>query len=528
MAKQWASTGPIAVETTPTPDSVLNLGKGVSLVFWDTSLIVKDRAQAKRHRNKSCGFTAGSSPNQLAIPFYNILWAEATSTATDSQPGGGSITIDYALPTSPKHVRPEKLTYPLGADVPLQDATKWVETLLDKAYGPGVQRRKRAKAIVNPHAGPGGADKIWDRDVRPLFEAARMTLDVTRTSITKEAITICEQLDLSAFDVVIPCSGDGLPFECFNGLGNRPDARKALSELAVAHIPCGSGNGMSCNLYGSPPCPSLAALSIIKGVRAKMDLMSVTQGDKRMLSFLSQSLGIIAESDLGTEHLRWMGAKRFDVGVVQRIFSKKVYPCEVAAKVEIADKQAIKAHFKRIRAQEDEEASKDGSSGRKVLQEDWEGEGLPPLKYGTINDKVPEDWEKTTYDNMGNFYNGNMAWMAPAANFFPAACINDGLMDLVYNDGNLSAAKYIGLMTAVESGKFFDNPNMTYRKISAYRITPIRQTGTSAGGEGGYISIDGEKVPFAPFQVEIHPGLATVLCKSGRFETPGPMGWEKA
>ncbi|KAH7039647.1 diacylglycerol kinase catalytic domain-containing protein, partial [Microdochium trichocladiopsis] len=462
-----------------------------------------------------------NSPNQLAIPFYNILWAEVTTNASSS-----AITIDYALPTSAKHVRPEKLTYPLG-DVPVPDATKWTEVLLAKAYG-NSQRRKRAKAIVNPHAGPGGADKIWDREVRPLFEAARMPLDVSRTTYTGEAITICEQLDISQFDVVIPCSGDGLPYEVFNGLGKRPDARKALSDLAVAHIPCGSGNGMTCNLYGSPPSPSLAALGIVKGVRGKMDLMSVTQGDRRMLSFLSQSLGIIAESDLGTENMRWMGATRFDVGVVQRIFSKKVYPCEVAVKVEIADKHAIKAHYKRVRTQEEATLAAlangedvGGGSEKHVLEEQWEGEGLPPLKYGTINDKVPEDWEQTTYEKMGNFYNGNMAWMAPAANFFPAACINDGLMDLVYNDGDLSASKYITLMTAVESGKFFDNPHMTYRKISAYRITPRAQT-------HGYISIDGEKVPFEPFQVEIHPGLATVLSKTGRYEAPGPNGWEQA
>lgn len=241
-----------------------------------------------------------------------------------------------------------------------------------------------------------------------------MPLDVSRTTYTGEAIKLCEELDVSAFDVVIPCSGDGLPYEVFNGLGKRPDARKALSELAVAPIPCGSGNGISCNLFGAPPYPSLAALGIIKGVRGKMDLMSVTQGGNRMLSFLSQSLGIIAESDLGTENLRWMGAKRFDVGVVQRIFSKKVYPCEVAVKVEIADKQAIKAHYQRIRAEEDQASvardSKEGDSTvPPVREETWEGQGLPPLKYGTINDKVPEDWEKTTYDKMGNFYNGNVS-----------------------------------------------------------------------------------------------------------------------
>jgi sphingosine kinase len=38
-----------------------------------------------------------------------------------------------------------------------------------------------------------------------------------------------------------------------------------------------------------------------------VDLCSVTQKDKRVLSFLSQAIGLMAELDLGTEHLRFMG-----------------------------------------------------------------------------------------------------------------------------------------------------------------------------------------------------------------------------
>lgn len=111
--------------------------------------------------------------------------------------------------------------------------------------------------------------------------------------------------------------------------------------------------------------------------------------------------------------------------------------------------------------------------------------------------------------------------MAPDANFFPAACPNDGLMDLVINDGDIPAMKYAGLMMSVGSPQFFENELLSYRKVVAYRLTPRDQL-------DGYISIDGERIPFGPIQVEVHPGLATVLSRSGKYEAYGPPKWEKA
>ncbi|KAK6063005.1 diacylglycerol kinase catalytic domain-containing protein [Seiridium cupressi] len=492
---------------------ILSLGKGISLSYQGDSLIVKDRAISKRDRSKFCGVPVGSAKPELSIPFYNILWAE---------PADSAIVIDYAIVTKNK-VALRKLNYPLG-DIPVTTVTAWAEGLLQRAYG-ASQRKKRAKVLVNPHAGPGGADKIWEHEVKPLFDAARMNLDIVRTKYSGEAVGICENLDIDAYDIVVPCSGDGLPYEVFNGLGKRPDARRALKQLAVAHIPCGSGNAMSCNLYGSHKAGP-AALAIIKGVKTPMDLMSITQGDRRILSFLSQSFGIVAECDLGTENMRWMGAARFNVGIVQRIFTKRTWPAEVSVKTVLADKDEIKAHYKQDR-NGDSGARRAGGAARpsslnggSVSSDVDSGEGLPPLKYGTVNDKLPSDWETTTQDRLGNFYCGNMGYMAPDANFFPAALPNDGLMDLVMNDGDISATKYVDIMTSIETGAFYSKPLVSYRKIVAYRLTP-KQT-------DGYISIDGERIPFDPFQVEIHQGLATVLSKGGRYEAPGPLGWENA
>lgn len=94
-------------------------------------------------------------------------------------------------------------------------------------------------------------------------------------------------------------------------------------------------------------------------------------------------------------------------------------------------------------------------------------------------------------------------------------------MDLITADGDVSPFKSIGLQLSVESGRFFDSPLVTYRKVSAYRIIPRNQ-------ETGYISIDGEAISFGPFQAEIHPGLGLTLSKNGVFEAPGPLDWEEA
>ena len=191
-------------------------------------------------------------------------------------------------------------------------AKHWVERLLDRAYGE-AQRRKRIKMLINPVGGQGKADKYYTRDIEPVLAAARCELDVEKTKYQGHGGDIAKSIDLNAYDAIACCSGDGLPHEVFNGLGKRENGGEALRKMAVVHLPCGSGNAMSWNLNGTGS-PSMAALCIVKGVRMPLDLVSVTRGDERYLSFLSQAIGLVAESDLNTENLRWMGPARFTYG----------------------------------------------------------------------------------------------------------------------------------------------------------------------------------------------------------------------
>lgn len=442
-----------------------------------------------------CAETTDANTNTThAISLYNVLDA-------DLSPAG--LTITYAQPAGTDDVAIAALQYPV-TDKEKQAVESWVQGLLSLAYG-DARRYKRLKVLVNPYGGKGTAAGLYDRYAAPIFAGARCKVDVEATSHGGHATEICERIDIDAYDAVVACSGDGLPYEVFNGLAKKPNAREALAKVAVAMIPCGSGNAMAWNLCGTGSV-SIAALAIVKGLQTPMDLVSVTQGNTRTLSFLSQSFGIVADSDLGTDHVRWMGAHRFTYGFLVRLMQRTVYPCDLAIKVVMDDKQAIKDHYASYRAQ---------PPVRRESTEEFTSTGLPELQYGTVLDAQPEDWQVIPGETLGNFYAGNMAVVSKDANFFPASLPNDGLLDIVTIDGMVSRATSLKMMTEVPQGGFFDMPEVNIRKALAYRLVPRQKE--------GYISVDGEQVPFEALQVEVHKGLGTVLSKSGHYyEAEGP------
>lgn len=528
-------------------NSTLTVGRNASLTLATDTLIVLDEGLLEERRVNCCGLLPPKSKSTRSIPFYNILWADLTKV---------DLTIHYAKPeaSGAKSVHVTYINYALdlSSSTGSQKAADWVAKLLDRAYG-ASQRQKRIKVLINPYGGTGKAGKYYTRDVEPVFAAAQCELDVERTAYSGHASEIAEKLDIDAYDVLACVSGDGLPHECFNGFSRRVDAKQALKRVAIVQLPCGSGNAMSWNLNGTGD-PRMAALAIVKGLRTPLDLASFTQGEKRTLSFLSTAIGIVAESDLGTENIRWMGPMRFTYGFLVRLLGKTLYPCDVAVKTAIENKTDIKMHYAEevCKGRQEDLANKEFSG--EAGSNEATSKGLSPLSYGLPSSPVPSDWENMAYDNLGNLYLGNMTIMTEGAPFFPGALPCDGLMDLVTIDGDIGRLKAISSLLAIEKGTFFDQEHVRVRKIEAIRVTPkfgrwthksaktsasrlgkaLKSVGISGGEggakgrrDGGYIAVDGEKLPFEPFQLEVHRGLGTTLSKSGYlYESPGPAGWE--
>lgn len=518
--------------TTATSPTILPVSQTATLTLGTDSLILLDDSLRRPSPSNLCGLLPGLSKTTRAIPFHHVLWADFQDQKVSvayTQPVGRKgksckvSTIEYILPD-------DKLV--------LQRAAAWVAALLERAYPSGTPRRRRVKVLVNPFGGQGHAQKLWERDVRPIFEAARWEIDVEKTTSKGHAVEIAQSLDLERYDVVACASGDGLPHEVFNGLAKHSaGGRKALGKVAVVQIPCGSGNAMSLNLNGTDR-PSLAAVEIVKGRKTALDLVAVTQGEKMYWSFLSQAVGIIAESDLGTESLRWMGSFRFTWGVLVRVLGKTIYPAEVSIVLDSDDKTAILQNYRQAISEHEAARAKDLPlpTTPPLTPSAEEPTSILPtsLKYGTVQSPLHPAFHTQDMPHLGNFYVGNMCYMSPDTPFFLASLPADGKMDLVCVPGDISRLTALKMLTTVEDGKMMEFAEVRYQKVVAYRITPRREMGgrgrlgTWLGGGGagreGLIAVDGEKVAFEPFQAEVVPGLGRVLSRSGGVYEVGELG----
>ena len=502
---------------------VLNVDRNATLTLGTDALIVLDEGlKHRRAAENCCGLLPQFSKTTKAIPFYNVLWAELNQF---------DLTIKYAQQEK-NRCAVSYIAYALTDKSLHEHAKQWVERLLSRAYPPNTTRLKRIKVLINPFGGQGSAQKLWQREIEPIFAAAKCDVDVERTAYRGHAAEIAEQLDVNAYDVVACASGDGTPHEVFNGLAKQKDAKAALRKVAVVQLPCGSGNAMSLNFNGTGDSPSLAALAIVKGVGTPFDLVCITQGNKTYYSFLSQAVGIIAETDLGTENLRWMGPMRFTWGVLVRLLGKEIYPAEIAVAVENDDKKAIKEAYRK------DVQMLQATGGKNLHFDEAESElsaPFPQLRYGRVQDPLPSSFQREDHPTLGNFYVGNMCWMTADAPFFATSLPSDGKMDMIDISATIPRLTGLRMLATSGDGSLINFPEVGYRKVAAYRITPHQQPiperqgarkrfGQWLGGgksKEGLIAIDGEKVPFEPFQAEVIRGLGTVLSKR-----PGLYEWE--
>lgn len=181
-----------------------------------------------------------------------------------------------------------------------------------------------------------------------------------------------------------------------------------------------------------------------------------------------------------------MGGLRFTWGLLTKLWGRTSYPCDVAVKVALDDKEAIREYYLRGG---DPSENEEGTS----QSEDEDGP-LPPLKYGTINSPLPEDWSMATYTTMGNFFSGNvrglidltslqctnsfflqMSRVSAEANFFPAALPCEGLMDLVTLDARIPRGLALKCIVASMDGSHYamDSVQVTLHQfLIALSLTP--------------------------------------------------------
>lgn len=184
--------------------------------------------------------------------------------------------------------------------------------------------------IVNPKSGPGRSLEIFLHRVRPILAEADISHLLLVTERRNHARDFIKNLHLNQWSGILIISGDGLLYEVYNGLMERPDWELAV-KIPIGMIPGGSGNGLARTIshaanepYVSDPILA-STLGIAKGRVAPLDLMKVETPSGPLYSFLNVGWGIMADIDIESEKLRAIGEIRFTLWAFWRVFNLRTY-----------------------------------------------------------------------------------------------------------------------------------------------------------------------------------------------------------
>lgn len=181
--------------------------------------------------------------------------------------------------------------------------------------------------VLNSSSGRRRGQKVFKR-VRPIFEASQINVTVVKPKDGSQTRQLVQSLDLTQIDGLVVVGGDGTVHDVINGLMQRADATTAI-QTPIGVIPAGTGNGLCQSLLaqaGEPYDAISAGFAIAKGHPQPLDILQVQQNGQLSYGVLSLAWGLISDSDLASDRLRWLGPLRDDICALLLIARLRAYP----------------------------------------------------------------------------------------------------------------------------------------------------------------------------------------------------------
>jgi sphingosine kinase len=429
----------------------------------------------------------------------------------------------------------------------------------------GERGKRKVLLILNPNSGTKKGRHLFQKIIKPIWDLSHMEYRVIETQYSKHAMELCSdpsKVDLSEYREIVAMGGDGSLYEVINGcmlqLTRRRDGLKP-SDIKFGVIPSGTSNGLAssigcCKKNGSHPSIALAALIVARGFYEPLDLITVFQNDRRHFLFLSVSWGIIADADLGTENLRWMGSTRNLVGAVRAILKQKY----LNGRLQYIENKEATAHMHSNQNKEVKKSNSFMTIGQSSSNAKNEVEAVPEKAFpfcdqlftffsetfkqiapsfyqehlafknqieqkeklsvheseqGSSNMQISGDISnpdsiqiKTIEDKFFLFLIGNVTHIAHDCMVTPNARLSDGAADLIMlRDTSLSRFTLVKLFMGAEDGTVVQHPSIEYKKIKSFVLTPLE--------EGSFIAIDGEMGAYETIIGEVHRGFVNIMTR---------------
>ncbi|XP_078428597.1 sphingosine kinase 2-like isoform X2 [Wolffia australiana] len=273
----------------------------------------------------------------------------------------------------------------------------------------------------------------------------------------------------------------------------------------------GTGNGMSKSLLedaGEKFSASNATLSIICGNTRKVDVSTLTQGDRKFFSVLMLAWGLIADVDIESEKYRWMGGIRINFYAFLRVFRLRKYQ----GRVHFVPAPGYESHGEPATTKIEPCEVKTNDS-----------EGTRGYQGPTISFKS-SDWRSIE----GPFiflWTHNVPWGSDVTIPAPDAKFSDGYIDVVIVK-ECAKPTLASLLANVSNGSHVKYPCAMYLKVKALQLEPGQRVNEPE--KGGIIDVDGEVLARGsgtylngkstdlmdygtPIKVTVDQGLATVF-----------------
>lgn len=360
---------------------------------------------------------------------------------------------------------------------------------------PVIMPPRRFVAFVNPKSGAGTALKIWKRIVEPMLAEAGImtTLIVTQyANHAKEYVINPNNLG-PEIEAVVIVGGDGLLFEVVNGIGSREDSEALFKRLVLAPIPGGTGNGLVKSILfriHEEGKPINATFCTIKGISYPIDLSRVvTKSGHRHLSFLSLAWGLIADVDILSESMRFLGELRLYVAAVYFILARRMYEGRLKMKLVNDTTNYQSGSFATVSSISLDPKHpiilKDPQKVNRLISSDQDhGDGWVTLQSKFLMVFVIQ----TSHCSM-SVYSG------------PGVELNDGIFTVIVVQ-DIGRAGLASLLLSMDSGEYINNPNVRIFKCSQYVLEPLTSRGR--------YSLDGEVIEYGQIEGTMLPSAARV------------------
>lgn len=409
-------------------------------------------------------------------------WCSLKSSSSHLPPNPPS----YQRPTDPSRERKERIahhrTLTLAPTEDFEDANLILKSLRRLATGYPAERQ--FLVLCSPVSGPRkDAPKVYEKKVRPILEQAAITTEVL---ITTHAGHGRERMarptsdngdkDITEYDGIVVMGGDGLIWELVNGIMEREDAEDVLRKVKIGPIGCGTSNGLVASLAkhtGEVNDPMTSIFMIAKSRTTKIDLAKYQTRNSTIFGFLTYAYAMIADIDIESEVIRWIGSLRMDLWGALSVLRMRRYRARLTylppSKVPNYRSQSV---------------------------------GVMPA---TVQESIPEnnqDWV-TIEDDFLAFWASQLPHAATRTHQSPNSEIQDGVFKIWVVRGNVSRFRMALILIGLETGAHIDYPQCEFIDCCAFRLDPIRP---------GRSVLDGELIEEGPVQVKVLPASMNVFC----------------